>query len=245
MRACLSAAWVLAGMAACYSGKPPSGAPCSPQGACPRGQECVGDVCLAEGDPRPDATEPVETPVTIIVGKGDGELEDTALSGEMPDTNVGDEDHFSVDADERGLVRFRFSSAPAGMRVVRAVLTFHTFDQVDGPYGTVLVIPMLQPWDEHQSTWNNQRPGTPWNEGPGAGPFPGERAVGQFEPLHINTAYEVELSAELVQRWIDDPDQNFGLAVVPGTSVGHIHIATHDRHDVEAWTTLEVKLEPR
>lgn len=67
-------------LAACYAPSPPSGAPCSPSGACPRGLACIADVCTA-GDAPGDAH----------ADTGDGPR-DGVVDALHPDGHAGDID---------------------------------------------------------------------------------------------------------------------------------------------------------
>jgi hypothetical protein len=54
-------------LAACFSPRPPSGAICSPEGACPDGQRCVENVCVAATEPDasivPNDSSPSDAPI--------------------------------------------------------------------------------------------------------------------------------------------------------------------------------------
>jgi hypothetical protein len=247
MRAALtSAAWVLA--AACYQPAIPAGVPCSESRECPGGQACIQNVC---GGPAttPDAPAPSDGPApdvppgttVIVVGADKSQLRDTELWDEEPNVGHGDDNHFSVDDAERGLVKFLFGAVPPGAKVAKATLKLVTFDEASEDGGTVLVYRMREDWSEGEATWFERRAGEPWSTA-GAGPPARDTVhVAEVRPQQIATPYETELPPQLVQEWIDQPQLNFGIAIVRGTSVQHVHMRTRE---TGAWSTLTLELRP-
>lgn len=222
----------------CYQPVVPSGVPCSQSGECPRGESCVAGVCSGAGAGEPDAPP---GSAMIVVGADRSQVRDTELWGDWPSDNYGNQDHFSVDDSESGVVAFDLSAVPPGRVPVKAVLRVVTADDASTEGGTVLLYRMRESWDEATATWMLREANRPWTA-PGAGPPSRDAApIAEFRPRLPFTAYEIEIPAEVVQGWLADPASNFGLAFVRGTSTRHVHISTRE---TDQWSTLTLELRP-
>jgi hypothetical protein len=246
MRGALLSSVMLA--AACYQPAIQSGVPCSQSGDCPGGEACVAGVCggTVTGPDAPDAMidAQIDAPpgsTVFVAGADKGQLRDTELFADFPNDNYGDQDHFSVDDTEVGLVSFDLSGAPGGRTLVKATLRIVTTDDADEGGGTVRVYRMLESWTEAGATWTMRTAAEAWAT-PGAGPPSREVApIATFSPDKVRTSYEVELPVDLVRAWLAQPASNFGLAFVRGTSTQHVHMGTRE---TAAWSKLTLELRP-
>jgi hypothetical protein len=234
MRGTLLSALVLAG--ACYQPAIPSGVRCSQAGDCPGGQACVAGVCggASEADAPPGST-------VIVVGADRSQVRDTEIWRAYPNDNYGDQDHFSVDDNESGVVAFDLSAVPAGLVPVRAMLRVVTADEASSDGGTVLLYRVLESWDEATATWMLRAANQSWTSSGATPPSRDAAPIAEFRPRATLTPYEVEIPADVVKGWLADPASNFGLVFVRGTSTQHVHIATRE---TGLWSTLTLELRP-
>jgi hypothetical protein len=224
--------------AACYQPSIPSGVQCSQSGDCPVGQECVAGVCDGTGGVDFEVDAPAGSTV-VTIGKDRSQLRDTELWNDYPNANYGDQDHFSVDFEESGVVAFDLSSVPPGLVPVKATLRVVTTDDASTDGGTVVLYRVLESWDEGTATWVQRAANTAWT-GRGATPPSRDPApVAEFRPRQPLTPYEIDIPVDVVKGWLADPASNFGLAFVRGTSTRHVHIATRE---TGLWSTLTLEL---
>ncbi|HWO21775.1 MAG TPA: DNRLRE domain-containing protein [Kofleriaceae bacterium] len=219
--------------AACYEPAIPAGGRCSQSGDCPADQECVAGICGGTDiDPDPGST-------VIVVGTDRSQLRDTELLREFPDDNYGDQDHFSVDDFESGVLSFDLSAVPPGLVLVKAALRVVTFDEASPDGGTVLVYRVLESWDERTATWRQRSANSQWTGDGASPPSRDPEPVAELRPRQPFTPYEIELPPDVVKGWLADPASNFGLTFVRGTSTRHVHIATRETGQ---WSTLTLEL---
>ena len=117
------------------------------------------------------------------------------------------------------LLRFDLSSIPASAQVLSAHLELWT--EPDGALetGTVRGYRVLEDWDAGTldygsgvANWIDRKQGVPWTtDGARAGSH-GEDVLFEFAPGQVDTAYEVQIPADVVQAWVQDPEQNHGVA---------------------------------
>ncbi len=238
---------------ACYQPQVPAGVRCSAAGDCPGGEPCVAGVCggTAPGADAPGAADAAEAadaaidapPGTMVVtiGTDKSQLRDTEIASYDPGVNFGDDNHFSVDTPEVGLLWFDLSGVPGGLTVTKATLRLATRDDADEAGGTVLVYRVLEAWNEAEVTWRARTAGALWTT-PGAGPPSREDAyVAELQPNQEFASFEVALPASLVGAWLADPAKNHGLALVRGTSNQHVHFGSRES---PAWSRLVLELRP-
>ena len=232
MRGALLTAIVCA--AGCYQPAVPAGGRCSQSGDCPAGQECVAGICGGmDIDAIPGST-------VIVIGADRSQVRDTELLRDFPDDNYGEQDHFSVDDSESGMLAFDLSAVPPGLTPVKATLRVVTFDEASPDGGTVLVYRVLESWDERTATWRQRSADRQWT-GHGATPPSREPApIAELRPRQPFTPYEIEIPVDVVKGWLVDPASSFGLAFVRGTSTRHVHIATRET-GLGSTLTLELR----
>ena len=179
------------------------------------------------GVPDPDAAPPEEQTRTF----GAENFTDTYIRANNPTFNYGASPRVCADAptdDRRILMRVDVSSLAAGVAVTGAELHIWVGTAVND-YSTELytVYPMLEEWKEGvqdaaagNASWDVRLPATPWSAtGAGVGSR-GASAVGSFVPAGIDTEYAIELDADMVQGWVDDPASNFGIVILSAGTDG-------------------------
>lgn len=241
MRGALLPAVVLT--AACYQPAIPGGVPCAASGDCPGGAACVAGVCGGPGPGLDAADPPIDTPpgsTVIVVGMDRSQLRDTEVWKVNPSTNYGDQDHFSVDDGESGLLAFDLSGVPAGGAIARATLRVVTTDQASTDDGTVLLYRVLESWDEADATWMMRTTNAPWTSTGATPPSRETTPIAELRPNQKLTPFEVALPVDVIEGWRAAPATNFGLAFVRGTSTQHIHIATRET-GLASTLTLELR----
>lgn len=222
-------------MMGCYDPSIATGVPCNNADECPRGQPCVGNVCGGTADAAGDP--PTER---IVIGDDEAELRDVEIWGVNPNTNYGDSDHFSIDDAESGLLWFDVTSISSTKTVVAATLTVVIADEADEAGGTATIHRVRREWAEGEATWILCTATQGWPASGARPPGSDATPVATFSPAAIDTAYDIELPASLVQEWIASPDVNFGLVFVRGSSNQHVHVRTRES-GVWSRLTLDVR----
>ena len=229
--------------AACYQPSIPAGVPCSRSGECPGGEACVAGICGGPGIGG-DAAGPIDVPpgtTVVVVGLDRSELADTEISLPEPGTNLGTQDHFSVDDGESGLLAFDLSKVPAGLTVTKATLRVTTTDNASADGGTVLIYRMLERWEELTATWMVRTSTQTWSAAGAKPPSREADPIAELRPTRLLTPYDVPIPPAVVEGWRADPSTNHGLVFVRGTSTQHVHLAARD---AGLWSTLTLELRP-
>jgi len=222
---------------ACYQPVIPEGVPCSQAGECPGGTVCVAGVCRDQ-DADPDL--PPGTTV-ITVGADRAQVRDTEVSRPYPSDSYGDQDHFSVDDGETGLLAFDLSGVPAGIPIAKATLHVVTTDEASLDGGTVLLYRVLERWDEGAASWLMRTADKAWTTTGAKPPSREDTPIAELRPNQKLTPFDVSIPAQVVEGWLTDPATNFGIAFVRGTSTQHVHIASRE---TGLWSTLTLELRP-
>lgn len=180
-----------------------------------------------------------------------GVAADTYVNSFAPTLNYGGGEFFSVRSsavnDLVGLLRFDLGLVPDG-EVSRAVLQLDT-NSAALSQGEVVVYRVLEAWREGTgvgsagaTSWNERDVGLAWTA-PGCGPGSRDAVeLVRFAPLAGNTGYVVELPADVVQGWLDEPATNAGLALVAeGTGAGDaVGFWSRERGDGAAELQIEL-----
>jgi len=227
--------------AACYQPAIPGGVPCAASGDCPGGAACVAGVCGGRGLDAADP--PIDTPpgsMVVVVGMDRAQLRDTEVWKVNPTTSYGDQDHFSVDDGETGLLAFDLAGVPAGIAIARATLRIVTTDQASTDGGTVLLYRVLERWDEAAATWMMRTTTDAWTSSGATPPAREPAPLAELRPNQKLTPFEVALPVDVIEGWRAAPATNFGLAFVRGTSTQHVHIATRET-GLASTLTLELR----
>ena len=134
----------------------------------------------------------------------------------------------SVDLTESSLLWFDLTSIATTKTVESAKLVITVADAADEGGGTVLIHRLREAWIEAEATWTVRATNQAWAVAGARPPSSDATPVAMFSPAAINTAYDVVLPAALVQAWISDPANNFGVVFIRGTSLEHVHLRTRE-----------------
>jgi hypothetical protein len=156
---------------------------------------------------------------------------DTALNSFAPTLNYGAGTSFNVRSDMvstfTGLVQFDVSMLSG--TVTSATLRIRTGNMALGT-GSVEIVAVLEAWDEGTQTggagtanFTTRQGSTLWST-PGCGLLSrASTRLAVFEPTATNTSYEVALTTDAVQGWLDDASTNHGLVLAAmGTGNGTV-----------------------
>ncbi len=143
---------------------------------------------------------------------------DVWLRGSNPDTNYGSDDRMDADSDSSGnaewsLLRWDVSTIPDGS-VVRAATITLTLNNASSDSQPIYA--MNRAWTESQATWNLAADQEPWSA-PGTsdddrGVLMGTLSSGDDEGTHV--VHLNQNGIGVLQNWIDDPTQNFGVIII-------------------------------
>lgn len=165
-------------------------------------------------------------------------------------TNFGDAEEFNALAwtnggaisNHRSLIQFDFTSIPPGSIVASATLHLFynpTSSNASGFHSNLsgsndsYIMKITSPWDEHTVTWNNQPSVTSVNEA-------------YLSTSISNTQdYLVNVTA-IVQDFIDNPSQNYGMMIKLATESYYrcLLFATSDHPNSQLHPEIEVRYSP-
>ena len=105
----------------------------------------------------------------------------------------------------RQLIRFKLEGRlPAGATVRRAVLVIHTSKEAAGGRHIVQGYPVLQPWTDGKTWWNN------WGRGGSDPGYVDDTPVCREKVGDVGNTHFL-LDASVVQGWLERPETNHGL----------------------------------
>ena len=170
----------------------------------------------------PSPTPPLEGVLTLQQGMaGYRGVLDTYLSSADPNANYAGEVELSLGAPDlmSPLLRFDVSFLPPGATVITATLRLYVVSGGGQPI-TASVHSVLRPWQVTEASWNEASAGIAWGA-PGAnaagvdrsGSNAASRQVGQMG-LWVDFPLR-----ELVQTWVNHPEQNAGVLLRGACSV--------------------------
>jgi hypothetical protein len=227
------AAWTFLVVGACTVQVQSGGGPPGTGDAAADGPAALPDGEVAAADAAAGLDAPA--PLKAVAGDDPLEVADTEIWGDFPQENYGAVDHYSVDQEETGLLRLDVSEVPTTATVISATLSVRTLDAVDEGGGTVEIFRLREAFDEGagdgavgEANWVLRRPGVPWSAAGALPPSRDAAPLGELRPANVDTVYAIDLPAAMVQEWVADPAQNFGLAFVRGTSTEHIHLRSRE-----------------
>lgn len=153
--------------------------------------------------------------VTVQRDATPGAVIDCYIWQEQPDYNGGGSDTLYLGlngaSDKLAMIRFDTSAIPTGARVVSASMTLQVTSNGGIP---IDVRRVTQTWTELEPTWGTfsdaMQPGTP---------------EATFTP--VDGVVSVDLT-QLVQSWVADPSNNFGLALSQATMTAASTFASSD-----------------
>jgi hypothetical protein len=166
--------------------------------------------------PTPTATPILEERSTVLQQGLEGYtgVQDTYISEWAPHANYGQASLLQVRSDGPmlPLIRFDLSDLPQGTVIRNATLTLYAlyggwYEQDLGLY------PVLIEWDAEGATWYLAREGVRWHE-PGCQGEGTDRTVYPRDvTLAVTGAYSVFEIADVVQAWVDNPEDNHGVVI--------------------------------
>jgi len=200
--------------------------------------------------PSPPDAEPLPPP-PLVVDLSFGERTgadvqnvtiDATLREDSPNQSNGGGAIIGIDAQPRvrGLLQFNLSSVPATMHCLEATLAIQVNDPIES--GEYQLFAVSESWDEGQTTWNNRRNGTNWNDS-GAGP--GSRAdtpMATGAPRTIGEA-TFALDCATIDAWIQTPSSNHGMVWIstsPDGRGGEFHSSENNDATTRPLLTLRL-----
>ena len=152
-----------------------------------------------------------------------GVTRDTYLVEATPALNFGGAPVLEAADRSRLLFRFDLSSVAPGTPVVSAALDLVTdVCSACQDMDTFTFHTMLQRWtqgiqngNEGAASWNLATAGEPWSA-PGAdqGSHDPDEQIAFATSLSSAETIRLDLDPDVVQRWVDDPDTNFGMVSI-------------------------------
>lgn len=193
-----------------------------------------GSPPVTPGGPSPTPGGPTPTPNRDLVlrnnvGGYEGAM-DTHLDKFKPSTPAGSNGGMRLkgNGDYKPLIFFDLRGwIPRGARIDSAVLTLRAFSNstISGAWFDVGAYGLKRPWAENEATWFHARSGDPW-EVEGAESTVRDREYEAVDHTRFryddakNRDYSWEIT-RLVQRWVEDPDSNFGVLLRPDGGYGN------------------------
>jgi len=180
-------------------------------------------ICNVEitegGGPEQTPTPPISEPGCRRNGESgyDGAT-DTWLNKIFSTTNYGPgaDLHLRGQGQAVSLLRFDLSDIPSDAVVTEASLDVRTnwFREGSSPM-QVQIYKMRRSWVENEATWKVASAGNGWQTWGAAGSADREQSpAAAFTLYAINTTYLVDLTG-LVQSWVSNPGENFGMLFQP------------------------------
>jgi hypothetical protein len=172
----------------------------------------------------PDAAPPEFTLITVTLGERPGAdfqdvSRDTYITAEFPNSSQSGGSELATDSNpqQSALMRWDLTRLPAGAEVVSAELAVFVYDPLEN--GDFVAYPLTESFVERATFFNRLRdPDVGWTT-PGAGL--GSRSatpMASFAPRTVGE-YRVNLAAPVVQTWLADVNQNFGMVWVTHSNV--------------------------
>ena len=149
---------------------------------------------------------------------------DTYVREWEPNNNFGGDPELKISDQETALLRFDLDSIPRASTITAATVTLWGGSAAAGNGNNVTFHPILEEWQPGTRdgalgcpnwTCRSTTPNTDWST-PGCG-APGSRAQGEVAEIvtvTLETPHTVSLPTELVSSWLQQPEDNFGLALV-------------------------------
>lgn len=188
---------------------------------------------------------PTLTPTTasVSVSFQDGVLPTTGYAGTIDTmikqgsgtSNFGTGTTLEVDGDDGSgvdksvLVKWNTSTIPTSAVVTSASLTFKITDTTASGYQ---IYQLKQNWLETQATWNIFATGSNWQTAGALGANDrGTTVLGTAGPATSGAFYTIPLNASglaVVQAWINNPSNNFGLVIANATNTDGLDFSSSE-----------------
>lgn len=118
---------------------------------------------------------------------------------------------------KRFLIKFDLSSLPVGAKIVSASLQMYMAN-LNGAQNYYSFRKVAENWAETQATWNSRTTGVSWVNASGGGDFYPE-IISNTVTCNAVGAYVWNIKKEVVQDWINNASDNFGLIMTGDESV--------------------------
>lgn len=147
--------------------------------------------------------------------------QDTYISESDPFGNFGQSSELKINGEtspgvsdaNHSLLKWDISQIPPGSEILSASLTFNVITNTVDAYP---VYQLLKPWVFNQATWINYAGGFAWEIAGASGPTDrGSQILTGFAPA-TSGPYMINLNRSVVQFWVDNPSQNYGLIISNG-----------------------------
>ena len=144
---------------------------------------------------------------------------DTALFKDAPNSNFSSVAQLQSRGDPNGssiervsLLRWELPSnvVPSAATICSATIQLYVTDPAAGSY---YVFQMLRPWVFNQASWNNATATDSWQVPGAQGPADRGGPIGAFSPGTANTMVSFSIPASVVQSWVNNPTQNYGVLI--------------------------------
>lgn len=141
--------------------------------------------------------------------------QDAMLSQQYANNNYGSSFQLTVGNNAalhfHTAIRFEIAGMlPASVIIERAYLTLYCFD-LEGSI-SIEARPLEVNWAELEVSWNNRTGSFTWDT-PG-GDYTQE-VVGSVTPAEDNKMIDIGLSPAVVKKWLQDPNENLGVMLIP------------------------------
>jgi hypothetical protein len=173
------------------------------------------------------------TTATFVQGGSYTGATDATLTKATPDTNDGSSASCVVDAgptSERSCaLRWSLTGIPTTATVLGACAILQVYS---GSTKYFPVFALKQRWTQSGVTWNNVSSSVFWQT-PGA-KGSNDREANPFNAMYGSTiAHQVDIPVEVVQSWLADSNQNFGIIIASDSNTDGISIRSSE-HSVMA-----------
>lgn len=140
---------------------------------------------------------------------------DTVLEEAAPDTNQRALPYVTMKGGtnvRRGLLQFDVTSISSLTTIHSACLVLYIEDSSPSTYPAY---ELLANWNETQATWNHPTNSTAW-AAPGG--WSDRGVLAGYLPVNTKGKVSIGLDTDMVQRWIQFPDQNHGVIISHNSS---------------------------
>ncbi|WP_137743988.1 DNRLRE domain-containing protein [Robertmurraya siralis] len=163
---------------------------------------------------------PVVLDPTVKVFQPKKDLNDTTIRSALPDTTGGADlelgagFHKTSNNIVRSLLQFDVGTLPKGAKIMSAQLNLHLSSVWNDTSSVIQLFEMRNAWEENRATWNRRTLSDLWtNKGGDYTPVSlSAQTIGALDTsLPAPPLFKWRISADIVQKWINQPSQNLGL----------------------------------
>lgn len=157
-------------------------------------------------------------------------MTDTKIAAKSATKNYGNDTKMTIDGnpDEAGLFKWDVSAIPVGSIITTVSIEFNVTSSSKDSYE---LYALQRAWDELSATWQRALTGSNWGTAGANGASDAQSAVlGQLAATSKGT-YKINFNAaglSVVQQWINDPSQNYGIIIKDYAVTKAVEIATSE-----------------